>query len=251
MSAVVTTNEKQLPEPVQSLPSNPMEMLARAVERGASMDQLQQLMDLQDRWEANQARKAFVAAMSAFKASAPEIEKDRHVEYTNSRNQLTAYDHVSLGNACRAIVRGLAQNGISHRWTVEQADARIKVTCILTHSLGHSESVSMNSAPDDSGGKNSIQAISSAVTYLQRYTLFAATGLAALDHDDDGRAAGTAPEETALITQSQAAELHALAEEVRADPQRFLKYMGVERCADIKASDFNKAVNALRAKGKK
>lgn len=248
MNAIVQTTEKQLPEPVQSVPSNPMEMLARAVERGASMDQLQQLMDLQDRWEANQARKAFVAAMAAFKVDAPEIGKDRHVEYTNARNQLTAYDHASLGNACRSIVKGLAQHGISHRWTVEQNDSRIKVTCILTHALGHSESVWMNSAPDDSGGKNSIQAISSAVSYLERYTLFASTGLASLDQDDDGRTTGKAPPE--FISESQAADLHALAQEVNADPQRFLKYMGVERCADIKASDFHKAVNALRAKGR-
>jgi hypothetical protein len=46
----------------------------------------------------------------------------------------------------------------------------------------------MNSGPDDSGGKNKIQAIASAKSYLERYTLLAITGLATKDMDDDGRA---------------------------------------------------------------
>jgi hypothetical protein len=37
-----------------------------------------------------------------------------------------------------------------------------------------------------SGSKNAIQAIGSAVTYLQRYTLLSATGLAAKNGDNDG-----------------------------------------------------------------
>lgn len=183
MNAVVTTNE-QLPEPI---PSNPMQMLARAVERGASMDQLQQLMDLQDRWEANQARKAFVAAMAAFKKDPPKIIKDKHVEFGN-----TKYDHATLGAVCSAIVEGLAKVGISHRWTVKQ-DQMIEVTCILTHELGHTEDVMLKAGPDTSGAKNAIQAIGSAVTYLQRYSLFCATGLAAMQNDDDGASACQQP----------------------------------------------------------
>ena len=51
----------------------------------------------------------------------------------------------------------------------------------------------MQSLPDTSGSKNSIQAISSAVTYLQRYTLLAATGLSTSELgnlDNDGRGTG-------------------------------------------------------------
>lgn len=180
----------------------PAQMLQIAVQQGADLDRLQKLMDLQERWEANQARKAFVAAMAAFKSQPPEIVKDKHVAYTNSRNQITEYDHATLGGVCAAIVKGLSEHGISHRWDVKQSENRIHVTCILTHAQGHSESVSLNSAADDSGGKNGIQAIGSAITYLQRYTLLAATGLAAIDDDDDGK--GT--ERSGLITEQEAAK---------------------------------------------
>jgi ERF superfamily len=63
------------------------------------------------------------------------------------------------------------------------------VTCILTHQMGHSEETTLAGAPDNSGSKNSIQAIGSTVTYLERYTLLAATGLAAANGDNDGQGA--------------------------------------------------------------
>src|SRR6185437_6864901 len=59
----------------------PMQMLAIAVQQGADMAKLEKLMELQDRWENNQARKAYVAAMSAFKANPPTIVKNKHVEF--------------------------------------------------------------------------------------------------------------------------------------------------------------------------
>ena len=43
---------------------------------------------------------------------------------------------------------------------------------------------------DTSGGKNNIQAMGSAVSYLERYTLLAITGLSTKEMDDDGRGAG-------------------------------------------------------------
>lgn len=188
MNAVVEMKAEQQSTAV--VPMNPMQMLGHAVQQGMPIETLRELMQLKKEWEADEARKAFVAAMAAFKADPPELVKDKHVSYENKTGKLTKYDHATLGGVCTAIIKGLAEHGISHRWETAQQDNRIKVTCILTHAQGHSESVSLHSGADDSGGKNSIQAIGSAVTYLQRYTLLAATGLAALDQDDDGDASG-------------------------------------------------------------
>lgn len=169
----------------------PAHMLAIAVEQGADLDRLQKLMDLQDRWEANQARKAFTAAMAGFKANPPTLTKNKHVSYANTKGGRTEYDHATHDEVTGKIATALAQHGLSHRWSVVQAEGRIRVTCVLTHVGGHSEQVEMVSNADDSGGKNSIQAIASAVTYLQRYTLLAITGMSTGDaeDDDDGRAA--------------------------------------------------------------
>lgn len=217
----------------------PAHMLQTAIERGVDMAQLEKLMELQERWESNEARKAFVKAMSEFKANPPKVIKDRLVAYQGTR-----YTHASLAAVVDAVVAGLSEHGLSHRWDVEQ-NGIIKVTCVLTHEMGHSESVSMSAPADDSGKKNAIQQIASTITYLERYTLMAATGLAAKDMaDDDGQSAST---ET--ITDQQAAELKGLLQETNSDVAAFLKAMGGAPSVDeLPAGQYNRAKVALNRK---
>lgn len=242
MNAVVTTNERQLPEPV-SATSSPMEMIGRALERGATVEQIQQFMDLQERFEEKQARREFNQAFAAFKAEAIVIAKGTTIK----DGPLKGKKHANLFDVVDAVTPKLSAHGMAISWRLTKDEKEwMEVTCTLRHVAGHSEQVSMGSAPDSGPGRNAIQARGSAKSYLERYTATAILGLAAKDQDDDG--IGTSAADT--ITEKQAADLHSLAEEVGADPQRFLKYMGVSRCADIKASDFQKAVNGLRQKGR-
>lgn len=168
----------------------PMGLLQMAVSQGADIDKLAKLMDLQERWEANEARKAFTAAMAKFKAHPPRISKNKHVKFGN-----TEYDHATLDNVTGPITAALSAVGISHKWSVEQTGPEISVSCVLTHERGHSETTTLRSGADSSGSKNSIQAIGSAITYLQRYTLLAATGMAAAGTDNDGHGASGLPDE--------------------------------------------------------
>lgn len=174
------------PEPETAMViANPLQLLDKAMDKGLDADTLGKFMSLYERWDSDQQRKAFVEAMNKFKANPPEILKNKHVTY-GSGEKATSYDHATLDHVVKATGEALSKHGISHRWKTKQTEGRIQVTCILTHEAGHSEETTLESAPDQSGGKNSIQAIGSAVTYLQRYTLLAATGLAAANQDDDG-----------------------------------------------------------------
>lgn len=218
----------------------PATLLVMAVQQGADIDKLEKLMLLQERWEKNEARKAFVVAMNAFKADPPELFKNKHVKYSS-----TEYDHASLDHVTNTIATALSAHGLSHRWDVQQMDGgAIRVTCIITHIMGHSESTPLQAGADASGGKNSIQAIGSAVTYLQRYTLLAATGLATKDMDDDGKGA------IALIDEKQVADLSALLTEVKADKTKFLAFMKVGAIENIPASEYARAVKVLETKRK-
>lgn len=166
--------------------AGPMDNALQALKSGASIEQLQGLLALQKDWEANEARKAYVAAMAEFKKNPPEIFKRKEVAFGETR-----YSHATIGDVTSLTVEGLAKNGFSHRWDTRQDGGRIIVSCILTHNLGHSESTVLEAAPDSSGKKNAIQQVASTVTYLQRYTLLAACGLATKDmEDDDGAGAG-------------------------------------------------------------
>lgn len=185
MDEIITRDEPRA-VPIPSAAINPSGLLAIAVEKGADVAQLQQLMELQFRWEANEARKAFVVALAAFKSNAPVVMKNKTVKFATSKG-MTEYKHATLDSANEIITAALATHGLTHRWEVEQTDAGISVTCVLTHERGHAERITMRSGPDTSGTKNNIQAVGSTVSYLQRYTLLAATGLSAKDADDDGR----------------------------------------------------------------
>jgi hypothetical protein len=196
------------PAAIVAAPSNPASVLVYAMEKGADMAQIEKLLELQMRWEADQARKAYVADMADFKKQPPTIVKDKLVQYSG-----TSYTHATLGNVTAAIVAGLAKHGFSHRWDTEQLGANIIVTCILTHKLGHSERTSLSSGKDDSGKKNNIQQMASAITYLQRYTLLAATGLATHDQgDDDGQSADGSAIDKLIADAARAPDLLALQE---------------------------------------
>ena len=174
--------------PMQIIPAQtPFALMTIAVERGAQVDQLEKLMALHERWEAEQARKAFHAARARFQFLCPEIVKDKEGGGNSFK-----YKYASLPGIIRQVKQPLSECGLTFRWEIDDKgkEHQIEVSCILSHCDGHSEHNSMSAMPDDSGAKNDIQQRGSAVTYLQRYTLIGVLGIASANDDDDGKSAG-------------------------------------------------------------
>ena len=168
--------------------STPSAMMVLAIQHNADPAVLQKLIDIQQQWESIQARKAYVEAMTEFKRECPSVlGRDATVDFSTSKGR-THYRHATLGAIINAITPMLSNNGLSIGWETTQSDNTVNVTCNVTHRLGHRESTTLIGPRDDSGNKNAIQAVGSAVTYLQRYTLLSALGLATADQDDDGNA---------------------------------------------------------------
>lgn len=176
------------PEAARAVVATPMEMLQTALTNGASVDTMEKLLALQERWEKGNARRAFDHAMAEIRGVLPDIVKDREVNYV-SGGKTTNYRFEDLSSITRALSPVMHDHGLSFRWRTDSESGRVSVTCIVSHRDGHVEETTLSAAPDTSGGKNPIQAIGSAVTYLQRYTLKAAMGIAA-SNDDDGIASG-------------------------------------------------------------
>lgn len=165
------------------------------------VNKLEALLKVQMQWEANEAKKAYVQAMSAFKEKPPEILKDRTVRYKPRDKPEVKYTHSTLHNVTTCINKALSEHGLTAAWVTSQDNGGVKVTCKITHTQGHSEETCLSAPPDNTGSKNAIQAIGSTVTYLQRYTLLALTGLATYDQDDDGKAG--APESASKPTKKE------------------------------------------------
>lgn len=229
---VVTTTEKK----------SPAEIIQIAVQSGANLAELREAMKLQFEFEANEARKAFHQAMTNFKSNPIEIDKDKEVSFGN-----THYTHATLANVVRTITKELSKHGLSASWRTEQQEAKVCVSCKITHVMGHSEETMLCAPSDTSGAKNAIQAMGSTVTYLQRYTLLSITGLATSDQpDDDGNAA------TEFINAWQVGDLQKLLKEKPwLTEANFLKYMGVSKIEEIPAIQYTKAEQAIKSAKKK
>ena len=225
------------------LVNSPAEMIRAAVSSGANLDQLKKLLSLQERYDANEAKKAYNKAMAEFKANPPKIDKDKKVGYSSKAGGNVKYSHASLYNVVDKITVELSKHGFSASWKTQQ-NGKIIVTCRITHSLGHSEETSLSADADTSGAKNAIQAIGSTISYLERYTLLAATGLATYDQDNDGIV------EEPKVDENKIKILKDLLASLQVDEAKFLEYMEVEKVEDIPASQYSKAKIALEAKKK-
>lgn len=240
----MTTQLAKKDESRQVAAVTPMSILQSAQETGASVETLQKLMELQMTWETNEARKAFNEAFTNFKSEQFKIIKDAEVDFTGQKGR-THYKHSSLAHIVDVVVPLLSKYGLSHSWTTEQNNGAINVTCKVSHKLGHTEAVTLSAGSDQSGNKNSIQAVGSTVTYLQRYTLVSILGLASHQTDDDGVKAGTSEP---LVDDNQLANIDALITETGANVDGFLVYMKAKSLDTIKAKDYDKAIKALEAK---
>lgn len=159
---------------------NPMQLVSMAVEQGADIDKLSKLMDLQERWESGQAKKAFNEAMNEFQSRMPVVPKRGNVNYKQ-----TNYDFGRMEDAAKLAAPILKDVGLSYRWKQEQKNGLITVIFIITHKLGHSEENSLEGAPDVSGGKDQMKALASACSYLRRYTMTGGLGIVFSGEDDE------------------------------------------------------------------
>jgi len=212
-----------------------MEMLSQAVSNGASVEVLTKLMDLRDRWEAGEARKAFDAAVSSAKSDIPVIEKNA-TGHNNRR-------YADFAQIARTIDPILAGYGLSYRFRAEQDEKLIRVTCVLSHKQGHSEEATLAGPSDTSGSKNAIQAIGSTLTYLQRYSLCQMLGLASSEDDDAGATGGGE-----VISDEQRDEIQALIDETQSDIRRFCAAFNAPSLADLPVKSFERAKQLLNQK---
>lgn len=162
--------------------STPSSLIAQAIDKGLDVASLEKLLELQQRWDADQSRKQFFSAFTNFQANCPNLRKTKLVSFGQ-----TNYHYAPLADITRQIGKELKANDLSYRWEISDTEKEITVTCLVSHVSGHTERTAMSAAADSTGSKNAIQAKGSAIEYMKRYTLIGALGLSTADSDIDGR----------------------------------------------------------------
>ena len=227
-----------------TLPADPMvSMIERiAMDPGSDLAKLEKMLDMKERLEARECRRAFDRAIADAKAEIGPIIKTGTVDYENNKGDRTHFKHETLDGIARAVDPVLSQHGLSYRFRSRQENGQLHVTCIIAHRDGPSEETTLQGAPDTSGSKNSYQAVGSSATYLQRYTLKLALGLSAA-RDDDAASAEAPP----TITEDQYRELRDLIEQAGVPEETVCKAAGVPDLPSIPADRFASISKRLNA----
>jgi hypothetical protein len=229
-------------------PSGAPDTLLAIIERGArdpsvNIEKLQQLLALRERMEDRLAKQAFDNAIARAKGEIGPIIKNRAVDFTTQKGR-TNYRYEDFATVAAAVDPVLARHGLSYRFRSEQQGSKLRVTCRVSHADGYGEDTSLEAENDTSGNKNAIQSVGSAATYLQRYTLKLALGLAAAA-DDDGR--GAAPDQGS-ITADDIAYVEQLIRDTESDLEKFLDKMGAPSIAELTFAQYKRGVALLNEK---
>lgn len=178
------------------LPENsPAGMMLAAMSRGASLEQVEKMMDLQERWERREAEKAFRDSFAAFRGENVIIPKTKHVD----RGRGGSFDQAEYDEVCRRLSPALSKHGFSFRhdqkfgsrkWMtdgIENDIGWVYVTCYLEHKAGHAETLMLEGPPGDLTVNTPTQNMQTTASYLKRQSLLAITGTSTGGEDDESR----------------------------------------------------------------
>ena len=219
-------------------PTGIMAVIARAAsDPTVDVNKMLQLLELQKDLMKSQAKIDFDVAMSRLQPLLPQIHKS-----AKGHNCFYA-NYESVDKATRPLY---TKEGFSISYDTKGAATYIGT---LSHVSGHSKTVEIDFPLDTSGNKPAIQAKISSLSYAKRNLLQMLLNIVTTGEDDDG--AGGSGE---VVTHEQAVEIDLAAPKHPDNKARLLKLLGVDSVQNIKAKDYQKALDAcedIKAAGRK
>lgn len=225
-------------------------LLELAIREKVDVSVLERLVALKERTEDRNARAAFIEAMSRFQESVSQIPQTRTAKIVSKKSGTSfTYKYAQLQDIVRAVKGPLKENGLSYVWTGGRIEnGNLYIVCKLRHVDGHEETSEFPVPLDGVEHMSPSQRNGAAYTYGRRQSLVAVLGLAMADEDTD--AAQSEAEAAEFITENEAADLASLADEVGANPEKFLPIFGVKKFGELRKSDVATARRFLEQKRK-
>lgn len=155
--------------------------------------------------------------------------------------------YADLADVMRVVIPAMSAQGIAIHHNIIQVDGTMTMRTMFSH--GESDTHVFCDVPLIVA-KQDMQGMKSATTYAKRIGVESLSGIA--PEDDDGNAAAkAAPVDTGPISEKQLSTITDMIESTDTDQAKFLEFMKVDSLNNIPASDYGRAMNALRAKQKK
>ena len=170
----------------------PQTLISQAITQGVNVETMEKLMNLQDRWESKQAKKAFDEAMAKFQSLCPTIKKDKAVNNKPEKGGGVRYKFAPLDSIVSQVKRILQECGFSYTIQAEMNGNLVTAICKVTHSMGHSQESSFQVPTDPEAYMNAQQKFGAALTFAKRYAFCNAFGIMTGDEDVDANAVTSA-----------------------------------------------------------
>lgn len=152
-----------------------------ALDPTIDIERLNAVIAMENASQDRAAEKEFERAFAQMQPELPAVSKEG--EGHNSAK------YAKLEDIQAAMRLALKEYGFSVRFKVTDHDSDMAVTCVLSHSSGHSDEDTIRLPYETSGSKNNVQARGSTVAYGKRYTLCNILGIQTGGDDNDGNGA--------------------------------------------------------------
>lgn len=217
---------------------SPAEMIREAVKGGADLDKLEKLLELQIKWEANEARKAFARDFAIAQANILPVLKKKANKHTGSM-------YSDLSDVIETAQPIYTKEGFSVTFNEGDCpkEGHARVLADVLHFLGHKEQYHLDVPLDGKGieGKANMTAIhgkASSIAYGRRYLMCMIWNIPTADNDGNTQTAEN-------ITPAQLKTLDDLITTKQLDKSLLLTYLGIESLDKLPSKEFNKAMLAI------
>lgn len=229
----------------QSVPPQMMQLFETAVAKG-DVAVMEKLVDLTERIQRRSAELEFAEALAAFQDECPPIGRDKHVSYVAKTGAKVKYDSASFEQIIEVIRPHMRKHGflLTYDAKAEAGGSLLTTVARLIHRAGHSLTSSFACPTGNNNpGMSDQQKYAGAATFGKRYTTIAVLGLPL--GDPEGEDTDPTP-----INETQALTLDTMLQDTKANRAKFLEHFGVAALADLRATDYDKAVAMLERKRK-
>ena len=212
------------------------------------VETLERLLALQERYDAEQARRTYFEAFARVQGRTREVAE-------RGWNPSTRSKYALLEDIKEMLDPILAEEGFAQSVSMVPGagEGLMRFELLIRHSGGHSERHHLDAPGDDRGmkgtpTKTALHGMRSSMTYCRRALITDVWDVRTCEPDDDGNAAGLGPGGEP-ISEDERAVVEREIERTGSDAARFCKWLGVDSVADIRRSQLPNALAMLRRKG--
>lgn len=224
------------------VPASPyLALIDKAIEKGVNPEHLAKFLDLQERWDQAEAKKAYAEAVMRFQAECPPIYKRRTADTGKYKYQYAGYEDVwevagPVMERCRLAVA----------FSTEMIPpGAIKITCNVRHGT-HVEPHTLTVPVPSQMVVNDTQKFGAALSYAKRYVFCAAMNVVVTGEDSDAKGL------LDTIDAEEKAQIEKLIEEKGVNLAAFMDWVkqlcGAETIDAIPANKFPAVHDALKRK---